>query len=112
MGSKIFSGLRLCWWFEYPTLKCEKDERTLRSFAISECKNCLEISLKNFRLGISEDEKVMLGNKKIDPVDSFTYLGSIISKDSGNAEGVKCRIAKAMGVFSQFKKKIGRIGKE
>ena len=32
---------------------------------------------KSLRIGISEDEKVMLGNEKIDQVDSFTYLGSI-----------------------------------
>ena len=38
---------------------------------------------KSLRLGISEDEKVTLGNKKIDQVNSFTYLGSIISKDCG-----------------------------
>ena len=34
---------------------------------------------KSLRLGISEDEKVTLGNEKIDQMDSFTYLGSIIS---------------------------------
>ena len=31
---------------------------------------------KSLRLGISEDEKVILGNKNIDQVGSFTYLGS------------------------------------
>ena len=45
--------------------------------------------------GISEDEKVTLGNDKIDRVDSFTYLGSIISKDGGSSQDVKSRIAKA-----------------
>ena len=35
---------------------------------------------------------------------SFTYLGSIISKDGGSSEGVKSRIAKARGVFFTFKK--------
>ena len=40
---------------------------------------------KPLRLGISEDEKVTLGNKKIDKVGSFTYLGSIISKDGGSS---------------------------
>ena len=59
---------------------------------------------KSLRLGISEHEKVMLGNEKIDQVGSFTYLGSIISKDSGSSEDVKSRIAKAQGVFSQLKK--------
>ena len=31
-------------------------------------------------LGISEDEKVKLGNQKIDQVDSFPYPDNIISK--------------------------------
>ena len=42
---------------------------------------------------------VTLGNEKIDQVGSLTYLGSIISKDGGNSEDIKCRIAKAQGVF-------------
>ena len=41
----------------------------------------------------------MLGNEKIDQVDNFTYLGSIISEDGGSNEYVKSRIAKAQGVF-------------
>ena len=46
---------------------------------------------KSLRLGISEDEKVTLSNKKIDQVGSFTYLGSIISKDGGSSEDVKSK---------------------
>ena len=45
-----------------------------------------------------------MGNEKIDQVDSFTYLGSIISKDGGSSDDVKSRVAKAQGVFSQLKK--------
>ena len=41
---------------------------------------------KSLWYGIREDEKVMLGNEKIDQVDSFTYLGSIISKNDGSSE--------------------------
>ena len=47
----------------------------------------LKINVKNtklLRLGISEDEKVTLGNKKIHQVGSITYLVSIISKDGGS----------------------------
>ena len=44
---------------------------------------------KSLWLGRSEDEKVTLGNEKIDQVGSFTYLGSIISKDGGSSEDVK-----------------------
>ena len=32
---------------------------------------------KSLMLGISEDEKVTLGNEKIDQVGGFTYFGSI-----------------------------------
>jgi len=53
---------------------------------------------KSLRLGISEDDKVTLGYEKIDQVDSFTYLGSIISADDGRSEDIKSRIAKAQGV--------------
>jgi len=56
------------------------------------------------RLGISEDEKVTLGNEKIDQVDSFTVLCSIVNKDGGSGEDVKSRIAKTEGIFPQFKK--------
>ena len=59
---------------------------------------------KSLRIGTSEDEKVTLGNEKIDQVGSFTYLGSIISKDGGSSEDLKSRIDKAQGVFSQLKK--------
>ena len=45
-----------------------------------------------------------LGNEKIDQVGSYSYLGSVISKDGGSSEDVKSRIAKARGVFSQLKK--------
>jgi hypothetical protein len=40
---------------------------------------------------------VTLGNQKIDQVGSFTYLGSIISKNGGSSEDVESRIAKAQG---------------
>ena len=47
-----------------------------------------------------------LSNEKIDQVGSFTYFGSIISKDGGSCEEVKSRIANAQSVFSQSKKKV------
>ena len=59
---------------------------------------------KSLRLGISEDEKMMLGNEKIDQVDIFTYLGNIISKGDGCLEDVKSRIANAQFVFNSWKK--------
>ena len=49
---------------------------------------------KLLELRINEDETMMLGNKKIDEVDPFTYLGSISSKDGECNEEVIIRIAK------------------
>ena len=58
---------------------------------------------------MNEGERVMLGNKKIDQVNSSSHLGSIISKDGVYNEDAKIRIAKATGVFPQ--KFFGRIGR-
>ena len=61
----------------------------------------LKINVKkknSLKLGISEDEKVTLGNEKINKV-IFTYLSSIIKKDCGSSEDVKSRMAKARGVL-------------
>ncbi|XP_065557875.1 serine/threonine-protein kinase VRK1-like [Artemia franciscana] len=51
---------------------------------------------KSLRLGISEDEKLTLGDEMIHQVDSFAYLGSIPSKEGGSNEDVKRRIVKAI----------------
>ena len=62
----------------------------------------MKINIKkteSLRLGIGEDEKVTLGIEKIDQVDSFTYLCSIISKDDGCLEDIKSRIAKNQDVL-------------
>ena len=79
----------------------------LEVLRIQGVKICLKINVKktkSLRLGISEDEKVTLGNEKIYQVGSFTYLGSIISKVGESSDDIKSRIAKAQGVFSQLKK--------
>ena len=49
----------------------------------------------SLRLEISEDEKVKLGDEKIDQVESLTYIGSIIIKDGGSSEDIKSLITKA-----------------
>ena len=54
---------------------------------------------KSLRLGISEGENVMLDNRKIDQVDSITYLIIITSKDSGCSKDVRSGIARAQSVF-------------
>ena len=57
---------------------------------------CLKTNAKkteSLTLWISEDEKVTLDNDKINQVDSFNYLGNIISEDDGCSEDDKSRIA-------------------
>ena len=87
------------------------DDLSILDESLSKMNEFLEVGLKinvkktkSLRLGISEDEKVTLGNEKIDQVGSFNYLGMFISKDGGSSEDVKSRVAKAQGVFSQLKK--------
>ena len=73
----------------------------------------LKINVKKtkvLRLGISKDQKVALGNEKIDQVDRFTYLSGIISKDGGSSEDVQSRIAKVQ-FFFHSKEKFGTIGR-
>ena len=60
---------------------------------------------KSLRLGITEDEDVTLSNEKIDQVGSFTYLGSVISKDGGSSKDVRSRIVKVR-VFFTVKKSL------
>ena len=43
--------------------------------------------LRRLRLGISEDEKLTWG-KEINHLGSFTYLGSVISKDGESSDDV------------------------
>ena len=61
---------------------------------ILEIYSSINIKKINFlRLRITEGEEVMLGNKRIDQVDSLTYLGSIISEDIGSSEDINSGIA-------------------
>jgi hypothetical protein len=57
---------------------------------------------KSLRLGISDGEKVMLGNERIDQVNGFTYLGSIINKNGRCSGDDKNRIAKAQDAFTRL----------
>ena len=54
-------------------------------FQDSRCKNRFEISVKKTKLlilRISEGEEVMSSSEKMNQVDSFTYVGCLIGKDS------------------------------
>ena len=74
----------------------------LELLRVSGEKKVLKINVektKGQRLEISEIEKVMFGNEKINQLDSFTYLGSIITKDGGCSKDVKSRIVKDQDFF-------------
>ena len=67
---------------------------------------CLKIKVKKTKplgLGTSEDEKVTSGNEKINQVSSFTYLGTLISKDGGSSEDIKSN-SLGSGCFFTVKK--------
>ena len=64
----------------------------------------------SLRVRISEGEEVMLGNEKIDQIDSFTCLGSITNKNGWYSQNVDSRKAKVQGVFHSWKK-FGKIGR-
>ena len=55
---------------------------------------------KWLRLGIKEDEQIILGREKVTQVDSFIYLSMSSNKDYGYSEDVKSRIAKTKDIFS------------
>jgi len=79
----------------------------LEIFIVHGARISLNVNVKKaklLRLGISEGEEVMLGKEKVNQVDSFTYIGSIISKDSGCNKDIKSKILKTEGVYSQLKK--------
>ena len=74
----------------------------LNALRVQGSKTGLKINVeKNKRLRLRIGEDMMLGNKKIDQVDSFIYLGSTISKDGGCSEDFESRIVNSQGVFSQ-----------
>jgi hypothetical protein len=56
---------------------------------------------KGMRVNTSNRQKFSLEDAEIEEVESFVYLGSVVSKTGGTEEGVSSRIKKADGVFVQ-----------
>ena len=54
---------------------------------------------RSFSMGISEEGEMILGNEKIDQVDSFIYLGISVSKNGGCCGDGKSGTADVQGVF-------------
>ena len=66
---------------------------------------CLNVNIKktkSLRLGMNDDEEIMLGNKKIHQMGRFSCQGSIISKDGGCSKDVRSRITKGQGIFPRL----------
>jgi hypothetical protein len=58
---------------------------------------------KEMRVNVTTTtEKLSIGGKEIEQVDSFTYLGSIVTSDAGSEEDVRMWIRKANGAFIQL----------
>jgi hypothetical protein len=51
------------------------------------------------RVNATVGEKLFIYEKEIEQVDSFTYLGSTVSKDGGADEDVRSRIKKSQWRF-------------
>ena len=57
---------------------------------------------KGMRVNTSNIQKFRLENTEIEEIESFVYLGSVVSKNGGTEEDVTSRIKKATGVFVQL----------
>ena len=57
--------------------------------------------IKSLSLATSENRKILFDIEKIHQVDSFTYLGFIISEDGGSSVDVKSKIARLIVFFLQ-----------
>jgi hypothetical protein len=57
---------------------------------------------KGMRVNTSNAQKFSLEDTEIEEVESFVYLGIVVSKTGGTEEDVSSRIKKANGVFVQL----------
>ena len=58
---------------------------------------------KSMRVNTATNTLIQIAEQNIEDVESFTYLGSIISKTGGTEEDIKSRIEKAQHVFVTLK---------
>jgi len=57
---------------------------------------------KALRINTSKTDPFTLRGESIEDVDSFKYLGSVVTKDGGAAQDASQRIRKANGAFVQL----------
>ena len=55
------------------------------------------------RIGTKRDDSVLIAGERVEEVDEFTYLGSIVSKKGGTDEDIQVRIGKAGQAFAMLK---------
>ena len=66
----------------------------------------LEINVnktKCLRINHGNTQSIQMDGRAIEDVDSFTYLGSMVSKTGGTEEDVKARIGKARHAFAMLR---------
>uniref|UniRef100_A0A914VG25 Reverse transcriptase domain-containing protein n=1 Tax=Plectus sambesii TaxID=2011161 RepID=A0A914VG25_9BILA len=62
------------------------------------------LKTKVMRIGyIRSNIPVIVGQQRIEEVDQFTYLGSVIADDGNAKHHVKCRLGKASAVFQRLR---------
>ena len=54
---------------------------------------------KTMRINNKQEDKLKIDEEEIEEIDSFTYLGSIVSKDGGTDKDITTRIGKARTAF-------------
>ena len=57
---------------------------------------------KALRINTSKTDPFTLRGESIEDVDSFAYLGGVVTKDGGAMQDVAQRIRKANGAFAQL----------
>ena len=77
------------------------------------CRVAAEAEKTGLQINIGKTEAMRVNNKQDDPlrlhqevikeVDKFVYLGSVVSKDGGTDEDIKCRTNKARHAFNTLR---------
>jgi hypothetical protein len=62
------------------------------------------------RIRTAIDNKLFIAGNEVEQVESFIYLGSVVTKSGGAEEDVRSRIRKANGAFVQLYSVRGETG--
>ena len=84
----------------------EEAQTKLQHVAYEAEKVGLQININKtevMRVKYNRQEAIQLQGKEIKEADSFTYLGSVVSKDGGTEEDIRNRINKARHAFNTLR---------